>query len=175
MHIMCSCRYSGNLTPNDLRLTSQMTSNNFDIIISGTTIKYAFVWYVYHVHLTMLGYFDPKWPLFDLSNDLNIIIYLWNMVWNTYKISIILICPSWMFDPKWPLFDDVFDLQCPKMSYRRNVGVILISAFVATVDSTHLKFVQQADLKTQIEDLEYRNDTKMDLTNHDTQKQVNEV
>ena len=52
------------------------------------------------------------------------------------------------------------------------VGVILISAFVATVDSTHLKFVQQADLKTQIEDLEYRNDTKMDLTNHDTQKQV---
>ena len=51
-------------------------------------------------------------------------------------------------------------------------GVILISAFVATVDSTHLKFVQQADLKTQIEDLEYRNDTKMDLTNHDTQKQV---
>ena len=50
--------------------------------------------------------------------------------------------------------------------------MILISAFVATVDSTHLKFVQQADLKTQIEDLEYRNDTKMDLTNHDTQKQV---
>ena len=55
---------------------------------------------------------------------------------------------------------------------KRNVGVILISGFVATVDSTHLKFVQQADLKTQIEDLEYRNDTKMDLTNHDTQKQV---
>ena len=51
----------------------------------------------------------------------------------------------------------------------------MISAFVATVDSTHLKFVQQADLKTQIEDLEYRNDTKMDLTNHDTQKQVPEV
>ena len=53
--------------------------------------------------------------------------------------------------------------------------MILISAFVATVDSTHLKFVQQADLKTQIEDLEYRNDTKMDLTNHDTQKQVTEI
>ena len=50
--------------------------------------------------------------------------------------------------------------------------VIGILGFVATVDSTHLKFVQQADLKTQIEDLEYRNDTKMDLTNHDTQKQV---
>ena len=50
--------------------------------------------------------------------------------------------------------------------------VIRILGFVATVDSTHLKFVQQADLKTQIEDLEYRNDTKMDLTNHNTQKQV---
>ena len=57
------------------------------------------------------------------------------------------------------------------MGRRRNFDL----AFVATVDSTHLKFVQQADLKTQIEDLEYRNDTKMDLTNHDTQKQVNEV
>ena len=55
------------------------------------------------------------------------------------------------------------------------VGVIFVSAFVATVDSTHLKFVQQADLKTQMEDLEYRNDTKMDLTNHDTQKQVSHL
>ena len=53
-----------------------------------------------------------------------------------------------------------------------HIDIHLVSAFVATVDSTHLKFVQQADLKTQIEDLEYRNDTKMDLTNHDTQKQV---
>ena len=53
-----------------------------------------------------------------------------------------------------------------------HIDIRLVSAFVATVDSTHLKFVQQADLKTQIEDLEYRNDTKMDLTNHDTQKQV---
>lgn len=50
-----------------------------------------------------------------------------------------------------------------------------VEAFVATVDSTHLKFVQQADLKTQMEDLEYRSDTKMDLINHDTQKQIEEL
>ena len=56
-----------------------------------------------------------------------------------------------------------------------HIDIHLVSAFVATVDSTHLKFVQQADLKTQIEDLEYRNDTKMDLTNHDTQKQVHNL
>ena len=46
---------------------------------------------------------------------------------------------------------------------------------MATVDSTHLKFIQQADLDTQMQDLEYRNDTKMDLINNNTEKQVRQV
>ena len=46
---------------------------------------------------------------------------------------------------------------------------------MATVDSTHLKFIQQEDLNTQLQDLEYRNDTKMNLINNNTEKQVRQV